>query len=82
MSNLLKPESLSASASKQWDRRQAQAANYSAFDKYAGFYFMSNLQGLCAKCHSVKTTEDKQHVGPWPDVVAKERAQPKKVYSF
>jgi 5-methylcytosine-specific restriction endonuclease McrA len=62
--------------------RQAQAANYSVFDKYAGFYFMSNLQGLCRSCHFTKTNEDKAHVGPWPDVVAKEQAQPKKVWSF
>lgn len=62
--------------------RQAQESGLYPLSPYAGFYFISNLQGLCRSCHFVKTNEDKAHVGPWPDVVAKERAQPKKVWSF
>jgi 5-methylcytosine-specific restriction endonuclease McrA len=62
--------------------RQAQVSGRYPLSKYAGFYFVSNLQGLCATCHGIKTLEDKRHVGVWPDVVAKEQAQPKKVYSF
>lgn len=62
--------------------RQAQASGRYPLSRYAGFYFMSNLQGLCRSCHFTKTIEDKTHVGPWPDVVAKEQAQPKKVWSF
>jgi 5-methylcytosine-specific restriction endonuclease McrA len=61
---------------------QAQASGRYPCDKYAGYYIPSNLQGLCRSCHGVKTIEDKIHVGPWPDVVAKEQAQPKKVWSF
>jgi hypothetical protein len=33
-------------------------------------------------CHTVKTDEDKAHVGPWPDVVEKEAAAPKKQWTF
>jgi len=62
--------------------RQAQASGLYPLSKYAGFYFMSNLQGLCRECHGIKTLEDKTHSGPWPDVVAKEQQQPKKVWSF
>ena len=62
--------------------RQAQASGRYPYDKWAGFYLMSNLQGLCRSCHGIKTLEDKAHVGPWPDVVAKEAAAPKKVWSF
>jgi 5-methylcytosine-specific restriction endonuclease McrA len=61
---------------------QAQASGRYPFDKYAGYFLKSNLQGLCRSCHFIKTIEDKAHVGPWPDVVAKEQAQPKKVWSF
>lgn len=61
---------------------QAQASGLYPYDKYAGFYFITNLQGLCRSCHHAKTLEDKLHVGPWPDVVAKQQAQPKKVWSF
>jgi 5-methylcytosine-specific restriction endonuclease McrA len=62
--------------------QQAQESGHYPLDKYAGFYFMSNLQGLCRGCHWHKTNEDKSHTGPWPDAVAIERAQPKKVWSF
>lgn len=52
------------------------------FDKFAGYFFKSNLQGLCRKCHRAKTLEDKAHIGEWPDVVAREDAAPKKVWTF
>jgi 5-methylcytosine-specific restriction endonuclease McrA len=61
---------------------QAQASGRYPYDKYAGYYIQSNLQGLCRSCHWTKTNEDKMHVGEWPDVVAKEQAQPKKIWSF
>jgi 5-methylcytosine-specific restriction endonuclease McrA len=61
---------------------QAQASGRYPFNKYAGYFLKSNLQGLCRSCHWTKTNEDKAHVGEWPDVVAKEQAQPKKVWSF
>lgn len=51
-------------------------------DRYAGYYLMSNLQGLCRSCHWDKTLEDKTHVGPWPDVVAVEANAPKRRWSF
>ncbi len=62
--------------------RQAQESGLYPLSPYAGFYFMSNLQGLCRSCHFTKTNEDKAHVGPWPDVVAKEQAQSRKVWTF
>jgi 5-methylcytosine-specific restriction endonuclease McrA len=61
---------------------QAQASGKYPYDKVAGFFIQSNLEGLCRSCHGVKTLEDKAHVGPWPDVVATEAAAPKKVWSF
>jgi 5-methylcytosine-specific restriction endonuclease McrA len=61
---------------------QAQASGRWPCDKYAGFYFTTNLHGLCRKCHSIKTEQDKQHVGEWPSVVDKELSKPKKVWSF
>jgi 5-methylcytosine-specific restriction protein A len=60
---------------------QCQAASFS-LDKFAGYFLVTNLQGLCRPCHGRKTVEDKAHQGAWPDVVARERAAPKKVYSF
>ena len=51
-------------------------------DRNAGYYLVSNLQGLCRPCHWVKTNDDKTHTGPWPDVVEAERAAPKRRYSF
>ena len=51
-------------------------------DKFAGYFLESNLQGLCRPCHWVKTNEDKAHTGPWPDVLAKEDAAPKRRFSF
>lgn len=61
---------------------QAQASGRFPFDKYAGYFLMSNLQGLCRKCHGAKTSEDKAHIGPWPDVMVQEDAQPRKVWRF
>jgi 5-methylcytosine-specific restriction endonuclease McrA len=51
-------------------------------DRYAGFYLLSNLQGLCRPCHWLKTNEDKLHTGAWPDVIAREQAAPKRRWSF
>ena len=52
-------------------------------DKYAGFFFLSNLQGLCRRCHGLKTEEDKAHVGAWPNALAIEEAShARKVFSF
>ena len=51
-------------------------------DRNAGYYLMSNLQGLCRPCHWVKTNEDKTHTGPWPDVIEAERAAPKRQFVF
>lgn len=62
--------------------RQAQASGRWPLNAVAGFYLMSNLQGLCRSCHKLKTDEDKAHSGPWPDVVAKELTAPKKKWSF
>jgi 5-methylcytosine-specific restriction endonuclease McrA len=62
--------------------RQAQASRFYLLDRYAGFYFRSNLQGLCRSCHGIKTEEDKQHEGDWPDAVARERAQPARKWAF
>ena len=53
---------------------QAQVSGAYRTDKYAGYFFLSNLQGLCRPCHWVKTNEDKTHTGPWPDAVALERS--------
>lgn len=61
---------------------QARMSGKWPFDKWAGFFLMSNLQGLCRPCHHAKTLEDKLHSGEWPDVVAIEAAAPKKVWSF
>ena len=59
---------------------QAQQGAY--LDKYAGFFFLSNLQGLCRACHHAKTLEDKAHVGAWPDAVAVESASVKRRWTF
>jgi 5-methylcytosine-specific restriction endonuclease McrA len=61
---------------------QAQASGRYPYDKYAGYYLLSNLQGLCRPCHGAKTLEDKTHVGPWPNVVEIEKRAPKKVWAF
>lgn len=61
---------------------QAQESGRWPLDKFAGFYFPSNLQALCRSCHGLKTIEDKSRREPWPDAVAKHLAQPRKVWSF
>jgi 5-methylcytosine-specific restriction endonuclease McrA len=61
---------------------QAQDSGLYKLDKYAGAYLLSNLQGLCRACHSVKTDEDKLHSGLWPNVVEREALEPKKVWTF
>ncbi len=71
-----------------WERRPAREATTQArlsgrfLDNYAGYYLMSNLQGLCRVCHGIKTLEDKTHVGPWRDVVTIELESTKKRWSF
>lgn len=61
---------------------QAQESGKFPFDKYAGYFILCNIQGLCRACHGVKTLEDKAHVGPWPDVVEQAAAQPRKQWTF
>lgn len=61
---------------------QARESGLYPFDPWAGFYLLSNLQGLCRPCHGEKTAEDKAHVGPWPNAVHTEQVSPKKVWSF
>jgi 5-methylcytosine-specific restriction endonuclease McrA len=62
--------------------QQARDSGKYPGDRYAGYYFLSNLQGLCRVCHYHKTEEDKTHVGPWPDVVEKEALRPKRKWYF
>ena len=62
--------------------QQAQGSGRYPFDKYAGYYLLSNLQGLCRACHYAKTVEDKTHTGPWPSVVENERRTHKRVWTF
>lgn len=62
--------------------QQARDSGAFPLDANAGFYLLSNLQGLCRACHYIKTLADKVHVGPWPDVMAGERTAPKKRWSF
>jgi 5-methylcytosine-specific restriction protein A len=62
--------------------QQAQESKRYPLDKHAGYFLLSNLQGLCRSCHGKKTLEDKAHVGPWPDIIAIEAAAPKKVWAF
>jgi hypothetical protein len=61
---------------------QVQESGRYPLDKWAGFYLLSNLDGLCRPCHYLKTMEDKTHTGPWPDVLAREAEAPKKVWTF
>ena len=62
---------------------QAQTSGHYTLNPTAGYYFKTNLQGLCRECHRAKTIEDKTHVGDWPDIVEKERAAMKaRVWSF
>jgi len=62
--------------------QQAQASGVYT-DKHAGFFLLSNLQGLCRSCHGLKTEEDKAHVGEWPSVLCSEDAtKTKRVWAF
>lgn len=61
---------------------QARLSGRFPFDRFAGYFIKSNLQGLCRSCHGVKTLEDKTHVGDWPSVLDVEDAQPKRVFHF
>lgn len=61
---------------------QARTSGKFPFDRYAGYFLMTNLQGLCRPCHGLKTNEDKAHDAEWPNVVEKELAAPKKVWTF
>ena len=60
---------------------QARDSGLYPFDRVAGFFFRTNLQGLCRVCHADKTVADKTH-SEWPDVVSIERAAPKRKYCF
>lgn len=62
--------------------RQVRESGRFPFSPHAGFFLLSNLQGLCYGCHSRKTAEDKQHTGEWPSVLEREDAAPKKKWSF
>jgi 5-methylcytosine-specific restriction endonuclease McrA len=61
---------------------QVQDSGRYPLDAYAGFYLLSNLQGLCRSCHGYKTLEDKAHTGAWPNVLDKEDAQGKRDWKF
>ncbi len=61
---------------------QARDSGRYKTDRYAGFYMMSNLQGLCRQCHYDKTLSDKTHVGPWANAVEKEALMPKRKWAF
>jgi len=62
--------------------QQARDSGRFSLDRSAGYFFRSNLQGLCRPCHWVKTLEDKTHVGPWLDVVTTELNKAKRSHSF
>lgn len=57
--------------------RQVRESKRYTYDRYAGYYLRSNLQGLCRPCHGAKTVEDKAHIGEWPSVVDAEDRAPK-----
>ena len=61
---------------------QARDSGLYPLDRVAGFYFATNLQGLCRVCHIQKTIYDKLHTGAWRDTVAIERAAPKRRFGF
>lgn len=62
--------------------QQARDSGKCPYDQYAGFYLLTNLQGLCRSCHGKKTVKDKAHQGEWPNVIETELAAPKKVWTF
>jgi 5-methylcytosine-specific restriction endonuclease McrA len=61
---------------------QAQASGAHPLDKYAGYFLLSNLQGLCRKCHYTKTLEDKTHTGEWDSVVEKHQRTTRRTWTF
>jgi 5-methylcytosine-specific restriction endonuclease McrA len=61
---------------------QARESKRWPYDKDAGYFLQTNLQGLCRPCHGLKTIEDKAHAGPWPNVVEEFDKAPKKKWSF
>ncbi len=61
---------------------QARESKRWPYDGNAGYFLLSNLQGLCRPCHGAKTVEDKQHTGDWPSVAEAYDAAHKKVWSF
>ena len=61
---------------------QARESGRWPLDMWAGYFLLSNLQGLCRACHAVKTAEDKAHTGPWPSVVEAEAAAPARRWTF
>lgn len=62
--------------------QQVQDSGRYPLDRWLGFYLLSNLQGLCRRCHGTKTLADKLHVGPWDSVLDVEDRQPKRRYVF
>lgn len=62
--------------------QQARDSGLYPLDRNAGFYFLSNLQGLCYHCHYLKTDEDKAHVGMWPNVADAGSGASKRVWTF
>jgi 5-methylcytosine-specific restriction endonuclease McrA len=62
--------------------RQVRESKRFPFDRNAGYYLISNLQGLCRSCHGKKTLRDQAHSGEWPSVLEAEDKLPKKVWSF
>jgi 5-methylcytosine-specific restriction endonuclease McrA len=61
---------------------QARLSGKFPTDRNAGYFFKSNLQGLCRPCHYTKTLEDKTHTGPWDNVVDLELISVKRVWVF
>lgn len=62
--------------------RQVRESGRFPLSRNAGFFLLSNLQGLCRSCHGFKTAEDKAHQGQWPSVLEKEDTAPKKKWVF
>lgn len=61
---------------------QARASKRWLCDLWAGYYFETNLQGLCCGCHAKKTAEDMRRTEPWPNILDEYDKRPKKVWSF
>jgi len=62
--------------------QQAHDSGRFPADRWAGFYLISNLQGLCRPCHYIKSKEDETHVGAWGSVLDVEDRTPKRKYTF